>query len=62
MKEAEEDRERVREGEREREEILIQATVQGMISVTSRCLCFRWIANIREKPALLYEILRFFLE
>ena len=45
--------------EREREVILIHATVQGTISVPGRCLCFRWIADIREKPTLLYLILHF---
>ena len=45
-------RERERDRERERQDILIQTTVQGTISAPSRYLCFRWIADIREKPAL----------
>ena len=50
-----------REIGRERKEILIQATVQGMTSSLSRCLCFRRISDTREKPALLYQILHSFL-
>jgi len=43
------EREREREREREIKEILIQATVQGMISATSRCLCFRKIWDTSGK-------------
>ena len=38
---------------REIEEILIQETVQGIISVLSMCLWFRWIQVFREETALL---------
>lgn len=58
--------EKVKEGkaeserESERKEIVFQTTFQGMISVPSSCLCFRWIADIRDKPALLRQIINFF--
>jgi len=50
-----------REGEREREEILIQASVQGRILGPSLCLWFKNICDTRENPALLYKIINSFL-
>ena len=50
-----------REGEREREEILIQASVQGRILGPSLCLWFKNICDTRENPALVSMILHSFL-
>ena len=41
---------------RERSEILLQATVQGTISLPRRCLYFRRILDIRDILGLLYKI------
>ena len=50
-----------RSRERGIKEILIQATVQGTISVANMCLCFRRISDTREKTALLNQIHHSFL-
>ena len=45
-----------REGEREKREVLIQATEQGKISALSRCQRFKRISRFREEIALLSQI------
>ena len=52
---------RERWGERDIMDILIRATVQGMISALSSCLNFRRVSYTREKPAHLYQIIHSFL-
>lgn len=45
------------DGERERKEILIKAIVQCRTCVLSKCLCFRKVADTREKREFLAQIL-----
>ena len=67
VKEVELEKERDREkdiyleGEGERNEILIQATVHGRTSDPRRCLCLRRKSDTMDKPALLYQIIHSFL-
>lgn len=50
-----------REGEREKREVLIQATEQGKISALSRCQLFRWISDFREETIILSNLFHLFL-
>ena len=52
MKEEEAERDRVRE----RDEIRIQATFQGIVSFPSPCLCFRGLLDSKAISVHLHEI------
>ena len=52
---------RSKEGEREVQELLIQATVNGRIIAPRTCLSLRWISHKENKPAHVYQMLLSFL-
>ena len=51
------ERRRSKEGEREVQELWIQATVNGRIISPRTCLGLRWISHKWDKPAHVYESL-----
>ena len=55
------ERRRSKEGEREVQELLIQATVNGRIIAPRTCLGLRWISHKWDQPAHLYQSLLSFL-
>ena len=56
MKEEEAERESERERERERDEIWIEATFQGKMSIPIPCLCFRVLLDTKAISGVLHEI------
>ena len=54
--EAERESEKERERERERDEIWIEATFQGKMSIPIPCLCFRVLLDTKAISGVLHEI------